>query len=155
MTAARMTTILALLLLTIACSPSAPPAAPAVTDAWIREAPPSAGMTAGYLTVTNPTDADIEIVDARSEAFDSIEFHITVNEDGMARMRREPSVTVPARGRVDFTPGGRHLMLFGAKSPLSDGDAVDLTITLADGRALEVSVPVARGGQSGHDHHNH
>jgi len=112
-------------------------------------------MTAGYLTVANPTDADIEIVDARSEAFDSIEFHVTVDEDGMARMRRETSVIVPAGDRVEFTPGGRHLMLFGARLPLTEGDTVDLTIVLADGRQFDVMAPVARGGQSGHEHHNH
>jgi copper(I)-binding protein len=109
-------------------------------------------MTAGYLTISNPTDKDIELVEVRSEDFESIELHVTVTEEGVAKMRREDSVIVPAGGRVEFAPGGRHLMLFGQARPLSEGDSVQLVLGLADGTELRGMASVTRGS---HDHHDH
>lgn len=138
--------------LVLACSPGPEAESPSVSDAWIREAPPGAGMTAGYLTLSNPTEQPVELTAVRSEDFDSIEFHVTVNEDGMSRMRREERVAVPARGSVEFAPGGRHLMLFGPRRSLAEGDAVELIFTLSDGRELREQAPVRRGGPE-HAHH--
>jgi copper(I)-binding protein len=143
---------LLLALLAVACAPSPPPEGVSISGAWVRSAPPGAGMTAGYLTVANPTTRDVEIVEIRSDDFESIELHVTVTEDGMARMRRESSVVVPAGESVDFTPGGRHLMLFGAKRPLAEGDSVNLVVVLADGAELESVAPVTRGDPGHHEH---
>ena len=148
----RATLLLTATLLAVACSPSPEPGPPSIEGAWIREAPPGASMTAGYMTVENPGEKDIELVEVRSDDFESIELHVTVTEDGVARMRREDSVVVPAGGSVEFAPGGRHLMLFGQTRPLAEGDSVQLVIGLADGTELRGTAAVVRGG---HDHHDH
>ncbi len=135
-----------------ACSPGAPPASPSVSDSWIREAPPGAGMTAGYMTVVNPTDREIEIVGVRSEDFGSIELHITTTEDGVAKMRAQDSVTVPPGGMVVFEPGGRHLMMFDPVRPLGEGDTVMMTVVLADGSEITAESKIARGAHTHHEH---
>ena len=135
-----------------ACQPSGPPPAPSVDGAWIRAAPPGARMTAGYLTIENPTGEALRIVGARSDAFDEIELHATISEGGVARMRQESGVTVPAGGAVAFSPGGRHLMLFGPTRPLAEGDTVDLVIELADGAELSATARVSRDGSTVHEH---
>jgi len=145
-------TAIAAALLLIACSPESPPASPSVSDAWVREAPPGAGMTAGYLTVHNPTDRAIDIVGVQSGDFGSIELHSTVTEDGVAKMRREDVVTVPPGGTVVFEPGGRHLMLFDPVRPLAEGDTVVLTVVLSDGTEIPTQSPVARGAPAPHEH---
>jgi copper(I)-binding protein len=137
-----------LLLLVAACSADAPQP-PSVTDAWIRAAPPTARMHAGYLTIVNPSATALRVVGARSPDFDSIEIHQTIVDDGVARMRALPEVDVPARGRAVFEPGGRHLMLFGARRELARGDAVQLILELADAAPLTITATVGDGPASG------
>lgn len=138
----------------VGCAPSEEP--PTVTGAWVRAAPPSAGMTAGYLTLTNPGDRPLTLTTVRSPAFDSIELHTTIMEDGVAKMREEKDVQVPPKGSVAFEPGGRHLMMFGARRPLTVGETVTLVLEIDAGRdaamlTIEVEAAIRRGG--GRDHH--
>lgn len=150
--------VLVVSVLLVACAPPQE-APPTVADAWVRAAPPSAGMTAGYMTVSNPGSRPLLLTAVSSTAFDRIELHTTIMEDGIAKMREEKQVPIPAGGTVSFEPGGRHLMLFGPTRPVGEGDAVALVVTLEDpdGEApptrIEVQAPVRRGG-SGHEHHH-
>ena len=94
----------------------------------------------------------------QSPAFDSIELHTTIMEEGVAKMREEKAVQVPPKGSVAFEPGGRHLMMFGARGPLNVGDTVTLFLEIRAGRdaaaqTIEVEATIRRGGD--HDHHNH
>lgn len=145
------TAIIAILFMS-ACGPQAPPPAPSVTDAWIRETPPGSAMTAGYLTLNNPAGRAIDIVGVESDDFGSIELHTTVTEDGVAKMRREESVTVPPESKVVFEPGGRHLMMFDPARPLPAGETVSLTIILSDGSRVHGEAAVTRDGSGRHQH---
>jgi copper(I)-binding protein len=55
-------------------------------------------------------------------------------------------VPLPARKRVEFKPGGFHLMLVDLVKPLGEGDKVPLTLTIEDKQGkrtkLEVTAPV-------------
>ncbi|MGD2137854.1 MAG: copper chaperone PCu(A)C [Gammaproteobacteria bacterium] len=125
-----------------------------VSNPWIREAPPTARVLAGYMTLLNHGDTPLILTKVSSPDFESAEFHRTVIEDGMARMLPLKELEVPANGRVDLEPGERHLMLINPARPLHDGDTSLLTIHCADGAVLRVSVPVVRRtGDSGHQHH--
>jgi len=137
-------TALAVALLLIACSREGPATGPSVSDAWVRAAPPGAGMTAGYLTVHNPSGQEIQVTAVKSADFGSVELHATVTEGGVATMRREEAVSVPPHGTVVFEPGGRHLMMFDPVRPLTEGDTVNLTVTLSDGTQLAAEATVAR-----------
>ena len=59
----RLGSVIVIGALLAACSPSEQ--SPTVTGAWIRAAPPSAGMTAGYMTLSNPTDRPIRLTAGR------------------------------------------------------------------------------------------
>jgi hypothetical protein len=109
-------------------------------------------MTAGYMTVHNPGKDEIQVVGVQSEDFGSIELHTTVTEDGVAKMRMEGAVAVPAGGMVSFEPGGRHLMLFDPARPLTDGDTVTLTVLLSDGSQIRAESAVLRGEHTSHEH---
>ena len=153
--------ILLVAILLAACSPSAPEPGPIAADAWIRAVPPGAGMTAGYLTISNPGRRDLDLIQITSPDFGKIEMHSTIMEGGMARMRREPLVPVPAGSEVVFSPGGRHLMLFRPAGPLADGDGIGLTLTFApSGRAtgderitVAAQAVVRRGNAAQGKHH--
>jgi hypothetical protein len=49
-------------------------------------------------------------------------------QDGMMQMRPMPTVALAPRGRVEFSPGGLHVMLIGLKEPLVAGRTVALVL---------------------------
>lgn len=100
----------------------------AVTDAWIREAPPGA-MSAAYAKLTNRGKRALALDGARSAAFGGVGLHRTVIDDsGMARMR-EGVLEIAPGASAALEPGGWHLMLFNPASILKAGDVVPLTLT--------------------------
>ena len=95
---------------------------------WVRAAPPTASMNAGYLTLHNATDTPIRVVGAQSPQFARVEFHASTLHDGVAHMAPVDGVTVPANGSVAFAPGGLHLMLIAPTQAFAEGDKVILRL---------------------------
>ena len=108
---------------------------------WIREAPPTAPVRAGYLVLSNDDAVERQVVAARSPAFGSIEIHeMLASNDGTMRMRPVEKVAVPAGGIVRLEPGGLHLMLFRPAAAVVRGSRVGLTLQLADGSTIEAEL---------------
>ena len=125
-----------------------------VEHAWVREAPPSARVLAGYMTLVNASEKSVQITRVTSPDFASVELHRTVVEDGVARMLPIEQLDVPARGRQVLEPGGMHLMLINPHQPHRDGDSVILDIQHSDGNAIRISAPVLRKTGGAHHHHH-
>lgn len=100
-----------------------------VSDAWIRPAPPSAPVRAGYALLQNDGASEIVIDAARSDAFGAIEIHEMHEVDGVMRMRRVPRLVLEAGGTAHLKPGGLHLMLFRPAVPLDEGDVAKIVFT--------------------------
>lgn len=118
-------------------------AAPVVRDAWLRAAPPVAGMSAGYFTLDNaggPADA---IVAVEVEGVRTVELHEMAHADGVMTMRQVTEIAVPADGRVTLAPGGLHLMLFGLQRPLVAGEKRRMLLRLREQGELVVDVGVS------------
>jgi periplasmic copper chaperone A len=116
-----------------------------VTDAWIREAPPGATAMAGYMLVFNPTKHTLALTHVTSPAFEEVQMHVSLVEDGLSKMKEVPGFTIPPGGRLLFKPGGNHLMLLNPKRPLKTGDIVPLVLSFGPGgkaghRSLQVKV---------------
>lgn len=141
------------LVMTIAATAVAAPTMD-VTDGWVREAPPTSRVLAGYMQIINLTDADLTITGVTSPDFESADLHRTVVEDGVASMLPVPELSVPAAGKVLLEPGGLHLMLFNPVRPLVQGDSVTLVLHRSDGICITLSVPVLRGTGEAHVHHH-
>lgn len=123
----------------------APPISPiAVTDPWIREAPPMSKVLAGYMVLTNKTATPRILTGATSPRFGSVMLHRTVIGDGVARMVHAGRLEIPANGQLVIEPGGLHLMLMRPKAPLRAGERVELTLRFADGCTVLVSAEVRR-----------
>lgn len=125
-----------------------PPAggAPEVRSAWVRDVPPTAMMTAGYLSLFNPGPGEIVVVGVESPQFGSIEMHGTEIVEGVARMRQRESVAVPPGETVNFEPGGLHLMLMEPVDGMPQNGHIDLALILEDGSRLETSAAIGRSG---------
>lgn len=106
---------------------------PVIRDAWIPEAPPTARMLAGYLTVSNPGDTPLVIVAAESDTFGRVEIHRSEEVDGVSRMRRQEQVKIPPGESVAFRRGGLHLMLMNFDQAPKTGTEVTLVLIDAAG----------------------
>jgi copper(I)-binding protein len=112
-----------------------------VEDAWVRSVP-AGQTTAGYLTLVNGTADTVTLVGVDAPIADEVQMHETTRVAGRALMRAVPRFVVAPRARLRFAPGGNHLMLVRARAALADGDATELTLRFADGRALQVAARV-------------
>lgn len=134
--------LLALLLLLPAARASA--GGLEVRDAWIREAPPTAAVLAGYAELANGGDAPLRVVGASSAGFRAVELHEIRMDQGVMRMRALESVVVPARGSVRLAPGGDHLMLLDPARPLAAGDRVGIRFEVEGAAPVLVEFEVRR-----------
>ncbi len=107
-----------------------------VEGGWIRAAPPGSTKLAGYATVRNACARPMVISGVSSTDFAMAMVHETLFQNGMSRMRHVRSVVVPARGVLQFAPGGKHLMLMHPKRPLKAGDRVRVVLKLAGGQRV-------------------
>jgi copper(I)-binding protein len=113
---------------------------PEITDGWIRLAPPNANVNAGYLTIENPTDQELELVSGSAEGYKAVELHMMRMNGGNMIMRQVESFTVPANGSLTLSPGSDHLMLIEPSSAkqINDSNDVVLSLKAEDGSLLDV-----------------
>jgi len=109
------------------------------TDIAIIEPMPGKNMTAGYLSLTNHTDAAISITSVSSPEFESVEIHESLLDDGVAKMRRVPELSIPANTTVLLERGGKHLMLM---RPTGTPTQVTVSFQNGDTTLLSVRAPV-------------
>ena len=92
---------------------AAAPAGVVFQDPWIRAPIGSQTVTAGYCDISNHTQAAVVVIGFADPAgARRIEMHETVQDDGRARMRLLPQLTIPPGQTLSLRPGGKHLMLF-------------------------------------------
>lgn len=115
----------------------------AIMNSWIREAHANAKVNAGYMTLVNVSSEDVMLLKVESDAFDSVEVHEMAMVDGMMEMNELNGLVIPAKGQMQFEPGGKHLMLMGPRERFTRGQKVDITLTFNSGKKQTVSVKVA------------
>ncbi len=126
---------------------------PSIENAWIREAPPVVKILAGFMSISNPTDKTVVLLGAESPLFEKVELHRSIMENGMAKMEQHKQLEIPAHGRVDFSPGGFHLMLVNPRQPLKAGDTATVTIKFEGGKSFPVVFTVRSMENMKHHHH--
>jgi len=126
-----------------------------VSEPWVREAPPTSRVLAGYLTLVNKADNTMTVTAISSPDFKNAEIHRTVIEEGVARMLPVKQLQVPAGGQRILEPGGHHLMLFDPLRTLTEGETVTLIIHLDNGKQMSATAPVIRKTGEDHSHHHH
>ncbi|MFT7558490.1 MAG: protein SCO1/2 [Flavobacteriales bacterium] len=117
----------------------------AVMNSWIREAHPKATVNGGYMTLINASGKDVEIVSASSKAFEKVEFHEMSMANGLMEMRELSNIKLKSGEKIDFAPGGKHLMLKRPKNPVVAGDSIDIVLKFKSGTEQLISVKVEKG----------
>jgi len=130
-----------------------------IENAWIRLPPPVADTAAGYMTIRNHGNSDIEIISITTSVADHPEFHAMSMDNGMMHMKKMDKVIIPAKGEISFSPGGNHLMLIGLTKSLKTGEHLMITLKTSDGESVMVHAEVkdmrSKSGkmQMSHGHH--
>ena len=129
---------------------------------WTR--PAQAGMNGvGYFTLANVGTRPIKLIRVESSAARSITLHQTSQANGVSSMRPVAGGLILVPGaKVEFAPGGYHLMLMGLTRAQALGGKAPLTLVFADGRRLKIDLSVEAGPPKAgpadpmagmHDHH--
>ncbi|WP_199610324.1 copper chaperone PCu(A)C [Flocculibacter collagenilyticus] len=119
--------------------------------------PPSAPVTAAYLTLNNQHHKEAELTHVTSKVSDNIEIHQHLHENGVMKMRKMDKLSIAANSVVQFQPGGLHLMVFNPKS-LKVDDNFTMTLHFSDGHTQVVEgkvVSLLEQNKASHDMHRH
>lgn len=92
----------------------------------------------GFVTLTNTGKAD-RLIAVESPAAERIEIHQTQMQSGVMKMRAlSDGLPLPAGKTVALAPGGLHLMLFGLRQLLVEGQSLPVTLKFEHAGTVEV-----------------
>ncbi len=137
-----------------------------VSQAWSPPAPPAVGVQAGYFTLANWTATPRVLVSATSPQYEQIDMHRTTITNGLAAMHAVTSLPLAASERVQFVPGGLHLMMRRATRKRQTGDRFPVTLHFQNGETLTFDMTVENvdmghspstqpSDHNMHQHHKH
>jgi copper(I)-binding protein len=113
---------------------------------WARPAAGPNKLGAAYLILKNAGQEADMLQSVSSPDAEKVEVHEhTQDASGIMRMRPvEGGVKIPAGGTVEFKPGGYHLMLFGLKHNLEEGQQIPLKLRFAHAGDLDIEVKIEK-----------
>jgi copper(I)-binding protein len=124
-----------------------------VTDATVRLLPPGVPNTAAYFSIQNNSDTIKVLVGASANFASKAEIHNHIMVNDMMSMQQQSEVVILPGESVQFSPGGLHIMLFGLKKPLQEGQSVFFSLQTKEGESISITAKVARPKPSAHSHH--
>ena len=98
-----------------------------VDNAWSRTAA-AGGNGVVYLTVTDAGAPD-RLTGVASPVASAVEFHESLNDNGVRKMRAVASLPVDPGKTLTLAPGGYHIMLIGLKQALKAGTSFPVTLS--------------------------
>ncbi|GAC20061.1 copper chaperone PCu(A)C [Paraglaciecola arctica] len=122
-----------------------------VTDATVRLLPPGVPNTAAYFSIQNHSDTSQILIGASADFATKAEIHNHILVDDMMSMQQRSEVVIQPGESVQFAPGGLHIMIFGLKTPLREGQSVEISLQTKGGESISITAKVAR--PSAHSHH--
>jgi copper(I)-binding protein len=100
-----------------------------VKDAWVRGTVAQQKATGAFMSITSTGGG--RLLSASSSAAGVVEIHEMKMDGSTMQMRALPGgLDLPAGKVVELKPGGYHVMLMDLKTPLTAGQAVDMTLVV-------------------------
>lgn len=113
-----------------------------IDNAMARAVPPTAKMSAAFMTLTNNANTDLAVLSAESSVAKAVELHNNTMSDGKMKMRQVNQIDLPANQTTELKPGGLHVMLIGLNKALVEGETIDLTLNFSDGSSEALEIPI-------------
>lgn len=115
-----------------------------VTGAWARPTPPGATMGVVYFKLHNGSGKSDRLLKLKTPVATSASVHRTEIVEDIARMREVSVLHVAPGEKLEFAPGGLHVMLTGLKRPLKEGQVFELELVFEVSGPRKVRVTVRR-----------
>lgn len=124
---------------------------------WSRATPGGAKVGGGYLVIENTGSAADKLVAVSAPAIAGrTEMHEMAKTNGVMTMRPlDGGVEIAPGAKVEFKPGGYHIMFMELKQPLKQDERVKGTLTFEKAGTVEVEFKVEAVGARGADHGAH
>jgi copper(I)-binding protein len=98
--------------------------------------------SAVYFVIVNEGGEADTLIGATTDVANQAEIHETQIVGDVAEMAPVPRVDIPAHGRIEFKPGGYHVMLVGLTRDLKEGETLKLTLRFEKSGAITLDVPI-------------
>lgn len=112
-----------------------------VGDAWAR-ASMQGGNSAVYFVIQNHNAEADELIGAVSDVADAVEVHESKMEGDVMMMNHVEAVVLEPSARVEFKPGGYHVMLIVLTHDLKPGDEIEITLQFRNSPDVTVKATV-------------
>ena len=125
---------------------------------WSRATPAGAKVGGGYLSIENTGTTADRLVSVSVPFAARSEIHEMAVKDGVMTMRPlDQGIELPAGKKVEFKPGGYHIMFMELKQPLKQGEMMKGTLTFEKAGTVDVEFKVdaiaAKGSEGEHKGH--
>lgn len=125
---------------------------------WSRATPAGAKVGGGYLSIENTGSTSDRLVSISVPFAGRAEIHEMAMKDGIMTMRPlEKGVEVLPGAKVEFKPGGYHIMFMDLKQQLKQGESMKGTLTFEKAGSVDVEFKVdsiaAKGAEGEHKGH--
>jgi copper(I)-binding protein len=128
-----------------------------VSQPWSRATPAGAKVGGGYLSIENTGAAPDRLVSVTVPFAGRVEIHEMAVANGVMTMRPlDKGIAIAPGSKVEFKPGGFHLMFMELKQPLKQDERVKGVLTFEKAGPVEVEFTVAGvGARSAPAAHKH
>lgn len=114
-----------------------------ITTPWARATPAGAQVAGGFLRIKNEGTMPDRLISAQFSGAGEVEIHETVEEGGVARMRRlSPGLEIAPGAMVELKPGGYHLMFLHLEKGLSEGQTRSATLVFERAGKIDIEFSV-------------
>lgn len=125
---------------------------------WSRATPAGAKVGGGYLSIENTGTTVDRLVSVSVPFAGRSEIHEMAVKDGIMTMRPlDNGIELPAGTKVEFKPGGYHIMFMELKQQLKQGEMMKGTLTFEKAGTVDVEFKVdsiaAKGSEGKHKGH--
>jgi len=115
-----------------------------ISEARIKNLPPTVPVRAGYMTIHNASQTAVSIVAIRSDAFAKVEIHRSIMKDGMMHMDPVDNLQIAPGASLQLAPGGLHLMMMQPVQATKPGDEIEIILQLDDGSEQRLMMKVIK-----------
>lgn len=114
-----------------------------ISAPWARATPKGAVVGGGYLTITNTGNSPDRLVSGTTDVSRRFELHEMSLDNGVMKMRGVgQGVEIKPGEKVEFKPGGYHVMFMGLKQQLVQGQHFKATLQFEKAGKVDVEFAI-------------
>ena len=121
-----------------------------ISAPWARATPKGAAVGGGYLTITNNGSTPDRLLGGATEFASRFEVHEMSMDNGVMKMRElAHGLEIKPGEKVEFKPGGYHVMFMGLKQQLVQGQRIKATLQFEKAGKVDIDFAIeGLGAQS-------